>query len=310
MKKFAFKLLLFASLFLMYDKLFIIVANRSAEAEVDKSLEYLVKGEINKDIIMIGSSRGSRAIIAEQIEKKTGFSAYNLCYPGSTVEFHEFILRTLLKFNDPPKLIFFVIDDDIYFLHDEARTIIFRKDRLYPLVKYPYIREELINQGEKDKFLSKFLILHQLNKANFDIRKKRFTPIDTIMNCGSMPITWQKKGIDWQNGTDERVYTRDNEVAEKVDAYREIIKTCNLNNIELVIVFPPLHRTHSISFENRMRELSDDKVHFYIYNTENQIYRNKDYFHDRGHLMRKGAEIFTSELVDYLNDSFKDILAN
>ena len=39
MKKFALKLLLFAAVFLLYDKLFIIVEKRSAEAEVDKRLE-------------------------------------------------------------------------------------------------------------------------------------------------------------------------------------------------------------------------------------------------------------------------------
>ena len=59
MKKFAAKLLLFAVIFLIYDKLFIIVVNRSAETEVDKRLEYLVNGDINKDIIVIGSSKSN-----------------------------------------------------------------------------------------------------------------------------------------------------------------------------------------------------------------------------------------------------------
>ena len=85
MVRFAKKLLLFAAIFLIFDKLFLIVANKSAEAEIDKRLEYLVNGQINKDIVVIGSSRGARDIIAGQIEEKTGLSAYNMCYPGSNV---------------------------------------------------------------------------------------------------------------------------------------------------------------------------------------------------------------------------------
>ena len=300
MMKFAAKLLLFAVIFLIYDKIFIIVANRSAEVEVDKRLEYLVKGEINKDIIVIGSSRGARDIVAEQIENETGFSAYNLCYPGSNLEFHAFILRTLVEFNDLPQVVLLVVDDDTEFLYDS--TITFRKDRLYPLVKYPYIREELANLGDKDKYLSKFLILHQLNKANFDIRKKVFTPLDTIMNCGSMPISWQAKAKDRYFIADEREYNPDNEVIEYVNSYKEIIKTCSLNKIRLVVVFPPLSRSHSKSFENRIKELSDGDIHFYIYNTENQIYRNKDYYQNGGHLMRKGAVVFTDEIILFLNE--------
>ena len=91
MIKFAKKLLLFVVLFLVYDKLFIIMTHFSAEAEIDKRLEYLVNGQISKDVVIIGSSRGSRDIIAGQIKDETGLSSYNLCYPGSNVEFHDFI---------------------------------------------------------------------------------------------------------------------------------------------------------------------------------------------------------------------------
>jgi hypothetical protein len=298
--KFAAKLLLFVAIFLIYDKIFILLCNRSAEAEVDKRLEYLIKGEINKDIIITGSSRGSRDIIAGQIEDETGLSTYNLCYPGSNVEFHEFILRTLVKFNRPPKLVLLVVDDSTELLADE--TVIFRKDRLYPLVKYSYIWKELAKKEDKDIFFSNFLVLHKLNKYNFDFREKRFTPLDTIMNCGSMPISWQREGRHWYYVTGERLYMANNEVVEKVDAYKAIIKICRINKINLVVVFPPNYQTHSKSFENRIKELSGENAFFYIYNNENPLYRNKDYFYDEGHLIRKGAIDFTNELIPFIND--------
>jgi hypothetical protein len=300
MIKFAAKLLIFAVIFFAYDKIFLIVANRSAEAEIDKRLESLINGEINKDIIITGSSRGSRDILAMRIEDKTGLSSFNLCYPGSNVEFHEFILRTLVKFNKPPKIVLLVVDDYSEFFYEES--IIFRKDRLYPLVKYSYVLQELINRGDKDQFFSEFFILNRLNKANFDLRKKSFSPLDTILNCGSMPISWQRGGRNWHSNMIEKEYQTNNEVPEKVLAYKELVKICDSNNIRLVVVFPPNYQIHNSLFENRIRQLSGNKASFYIYNTENPIYRNKEYFYDESHLMRNGAEVFTDEIILFLKD--------
>ena len=300
MGKFAIKLLLFAVIFLIFDKLFIIVAHFSAEAEADKRLEYLVNGEVNKDIIIIGSSTGSRDIIGSQIEETTGLSTYNLCYPGSNVEFHEFIMRTLVKFNEPPEIAMLVVDDNTELLHDEITN--FRKDRLYPLVKYPYIWRELSKRQDRVKLFSYFLVLNRLNKYNFDIRKKRFTPIDTIQDCGSMPISWKPDDMDFEYVSGERPYPVGEELPDKVEAYKKLIETCKTNNINLVVVFPPVYQTHSESFEKRIRQLSGDGVYYYLYNTENPIYRYEDNYFDETHLMQNAAIEFTGELITYLND--------
>jgi hypothetical protein len=295
------KLLVFIALFLVFDKLFIIIAHLSAESEIDKRLELVLQGKMNKDILIIGSSRGARDILADQIEEETGLSAYNLCYPGSNVEFHEFILRAILKYNKPPKSALLFVDDDTYFYEDKTESIIFRKDRLYPLVKYSYIRSELIKLGEKDKFLSQFLVLHQLNKANFDIRKKHFTPFDTIVNHGSMPITWRTPGADRHLVISERTYSKTGEMPEKLNAFKEIIDKCRSYEIDLVIVFPPLNRPHSASFESRIRELAGNNAQIYLYNSDNPIYKNVNFYHDGGHLLLSGARIFTSEISHFIS---------
>lgn len=301
MKKFASKLILFAIIFLIFDKLFIIVANRSAETEVDKRLEYIVNGKMNKDIIVAGSSRGARDIIASQIEDSTGYSTYNLCYGGSNVDFHEFILRTLYKFNNPPKILLLAVDDphELAYL-DYPR---FRGDRLYPLVKYSHIWKELAKREAKDRLFSSILILKRLNKSNFDLCQKRFTSLDTIISCGSMPITIQSHKEDWNYISSERIYPYDEEVPEKIKAFQNIIEDCKKHNIKLIVIFPPNYQTHSKSFEMRIRQLSDGGVFFYIYDMTNPIYRDKNFFYDKIHLRRNGAIIFTNEIIQYLNDN-------
>ena len=298
MKKFALKLLLFAAVFLLYDKLFIIVERRSADAEIDKRLEYLVNGEINKDVIIAGSSMGSRDIIASQIEDSTGISIFNLCYPGSTVEFHEFVINMLLEYNQHPKEILLIVDEDIELVFNPA--LIYRKDRLYPLVEYRPIWKELAKREHTGQFFSNFIILQRLTKYNFDLREKRFTPLDTIMACGSMPISWkpEDRELDYLSG--QRIYSTEEELPEKVAAFKRIIETCHSEGIRLVLVFPPIYYTHSKSFEERIRQLCPDDVDFFVFDTENPVYMDEDYFNDENHLMRDGAVIFTNEIIRYM----------
>ena len=308
MKKFILKLFLFIALFFALDKLFILIINYLPELEVDKRLELLVNGKINKELIIIGSSRGARNIIAERIERETGLSSYNLSFPASDITFQEFILRTLVKYNKPPKLLLLTVDDDSELI--KVRTIYFRLDRLFSLIKYDHIRQELINRGEKNKMLSKLFMLHRLNISNFDLRKKKFTANDSISAYGSMTIASHKSSLDWNFRNDVIQYTAESENQDMVNSINRIFQICRDQNIELVIVFCPNYKRNSVSFENRMKELAGRDVHFFHYDTLNPIYKNPEYFSDRSHLRINGAETLTGEFSVYLNKEFSLTCAN
>lgn len=299
MKKFLKNLLVFGLLFFLLDKTFIYFIVVSPNAEVDKRLELLVNGKINKEIIVLGSSRGARNIIASEIEKKTGNSAYNLAYPGSDIEFHEFIVRTLIKFNKAPKVILLSVDYPMAFLPDSILT--FRLDRMYPLVRYNYINEELIARGEKNIISSNLFALARMNKSNFDIRQKQFTALDTLYPDGSMPISFQKHDEDWTPSTTIKKYNSKKELKVKVDCFRKIVKMCQDNNIKLIIIQPPLYDAMNPAFKERLKALTQNNIPFFEYNNQNPIYKNKEFYHDRTHLNRKGALIFTDEISNYLN---------
>jgi hypothetical protein len=277
--------------------LFFIVV--SPEKEADKRLELLVNGKINKEVVILGSSRGARNIIASEIEKKTGYTTYNLAYPGSDIEFHEFIIRTLLKFNKSPKVILLSVDYPMAFLPDSILN--FRLDRLYPLVKYNYINDELVARGEKNKIMSNLFALSRMNKTNFDIRQKRFSALDTLYSDGSMPISFQKDNEDWTPSMIVEKYNSKRELQVKLDCFKKIISMCQQKNIKLILIQPPLYDPMDIGFRERLKQLTHNKISFFDFNHQNPIYKNKDYFYDRTHLNRKGATIFTDEIAQYLN---------
>ncbi len=296
MKTFLKKIFVFIFIFFLIDKIFYIFIFMAPSKEVDRRLEKLINGKINKDIIILGSSRGARNVIAKQIQDSLGVSTYNLSYPGSNIEFHKFLLETLIKFNKKPKYVLLVVDDIAEL--SPSNAIVFRFDRLYPLVKYDYINNELIKRGESG-LLSYVMALARMKRNNLYIWKKHFSRLDTILECGSMPLSFQKKTETWDYQKSIAYNIRD-EIPQKLEAYSEFQKLCIENKINLIVIFPPNYRKFSVSFEKRMKELSDRHVSFYVYDTLNNVYKDKAFFYDRGHLQKKGAVIFTNEIIKML----------
>lgn len=295
MKKFLIRLLLFCLLFIVIDRCFIILRNYSSTLEIDKRLERIINKEIKDDILIFGSSRGARNIIAKQIQDSLDVSSYNLSYPGGNIEYQLFILKQVLKYHKP-KIIVVAIDDNTELA--TSVNVNYRYDRLYPLVKYEVVREELIRKGEKNKYLSDFFILHQLSKSNFDIRPKKFTEMDTIMSCGSMPIDGQTKTFKKEFSTIERKYEISKEFEYKRKSFIEFMELCNKAGIKLLLVFPPNYFKPCIPFYQRIESLSKDKA--YILKYDINKYHSDDLFNDENHLQRKGAVVFTDEIIQYI----------
>lgn len=307
MKRFILRVLLFCICFICFDRIFILLRNESPSREIDKRLETVINGKINADILIFGSSRGARDVIAEDIREQTNKTCFNLSYPGSDISFHEFLLAQVLKNknkNKKPRIVILAVDDPAEFM--PGVSIKFRFDRLYPLVKYETIRKTLVEKGEKNGILTDLFILHQLNQSNFDIRKKHFTALDTLLPDGSMPISFQKKGYVF-NFDKNSEYSINKELKSKVEYFTHFIEMCKKNGIELIIVFPPNYGSPNLIFEKRIIDLSKGKqVHYVKYDTQETRFLDKNYFYDGGHLIKKGAEIFTSEIAQFIKSENLD----
>ncbi|MFC6098035.1 hypothetical protein ACFPVY_15375 [Flavobacterium qiangtangense] len=297
MKKFLKRLLIFTVLFFVVDKLFYIFIYLSPNYQVDNRIEKLLEGEINKEVIILGSSRGAMNIMANQLEAQTAKSAYNIAFPGSDVTFHDFILKTLLKFNKKPKIIIFALDSPSELL--PTASINYRFDRLYPLVKYDYINQELINKGDRN-FTSWFLCLSRLNKTNLSL-KRNSTKFDNVQPDGSTPLDFENPNFKADYILSVGNYEIKDESDEKRKAFKSILDQCQSNNIKLIFAFSPNFQIYNIAFEKRMRQFKTPNSSFFVYDSLNSSYKDASNFYDESHLNAKGAKIFTSELSNYIN---------
>lgn len=305
MKKFLSMILIFAATFLVVDRLLILVRDSAPKREVDRRLELILDGKVDKDILILGSSRGARSVIAKVFTDSLALSAYNFAYPGSDVTFHEYVLRLLLanKKNKIPQSIILVVDDS-----DElqvSKSLKFRLDRLYPLVGYRSVRDEMVRRKEKKWLVNELLVAHQLNKSNFLFKQKKFTKNDSIMPCGSMPISHQKKTFDKKYKTVRYTYSREKELIQKIKAFRSITKMCKENNIRLIVAIPPNFRLPAIGFDKRLKQVMGGYGYVWCYDTNNPVYKNSEFFFDNAHLQTNGSYVYTNELVAWYGSEFK-----
>ncbi|WP_433764679.1 hypothetical protein [Flavobacterium ginsenosidimutans] len=246
----------------------------------------------------MGSSRGAYNIIAEQIEKETGKTAYNISYAGSNVQFHLFLLKTLLKFNNKPKMIVLSLDDPYEFLY--IKTLNYRYDKMYPLAKYNYINDELIRLDDKSKF-SKIFCLARLNRNSFNFRKKGVTKESPILECGSMPFSIESGKNNFKFDDKKVRYPVKEELKDKKKAFLEFQRICKENNIKLIYCFAPNFRVYNSTLENRIKDISLPENRLFVYDTTDFRYKKIEYFHDESHLNIRGAKLFTSELSKFIN---------
>lgn len=301
MKKFILKCLLFVAVFFIFDKAFIIFRYLSPKLDFDKRLEHVLEGDIHKDILIFGSSRGTADILPWMLEDSLGLTTFNLSYGGGEIMLEEFILEEIIKNHEIPKYIILLLDDDFeLYEHDENA---FRADRLQPLVKYPDVRKELVAQGELNPVLSRFFILAQLKKSNYDLRNP-ISVNDTVTQYGNLPEHGQRTGINWDviGGTN---YNPEEEVEKKKADFIRFQQLCIDNDIKLIMAVPPSFRKLNKAFYQRMQELTVPGIDLIISDTGNPVYSDTIYFKDTYHLNMKGATVFTEELIDHIKSSQK-----
>lgn len=296
--KFLQKMLLLLVICLVVDRLLIFLIDRKIDANFDWRMEKAIEGDVEAEILIVGSSRGARGIIAYNITNSTGLSCFNFCYPGSNLIFHEFVLNTFLKFNHKPKKVILSIDDDFAF--KESPWLSFRNNALYALTKYDYINEELIGQMENHPF-SRYFNIARLRKIHLDFGPPTLEDTDILWECGSMPIPFKNKNITF-GPRDTTVVTYDSSAENTwyLEAYRRIVEKCKKLGIEIYVVLPPNYRPLNPAFLKRVEEVTPKSANIFVYNQAQKAYLDSNFFYDPSHLQQNGATLFTKELSDYL----------
>jgi hypothetical protein len=294
MKKFLITVVLFGFVFFVVDKVFFFKMQSLPEKEYDKRLENILSGKMNQDILIFGSSRAQHNIYSDLIQDSLKQQTYNLGYRGCNVNFQLFLLKKVLEHNKKPKTVLLTIDDYNQFLPE--KTLQFRYDKLYPLVIYQEITKELIERKEISPFafgiISARIGWKQFTKSKAKTVYDNWTPKGTVL------LDFQAFDFDKKIRKSVK-YSQKKEIPERVKAFTEFQEICLKNNIQLYVFIPPNFAQQNKTFVKRIQKLISEKKVYLIYqNTD--IFKNSDLFSDSSHLNKKGATLYTNQIIQKL----------
>jgi hypothetical protein len=304
MKKFLILLIVFASLFFITDKLFYWKIISLPNRELDKRLEFILEGKINKKILIFGSSRAQHNIYSDKMQVDLAKSTYNLGYRGSNIVFQLFLLEKVLKHNKKPELVLLTVDGDKEFLPE--KTLQFRYDKLYPLLKYQEITMDLVQQKQISPFAS-ILYCARLGWDQFSGSKKP-THFDQWTVNGTTLLT--SKAIPFKAAYSRKnKYNKKLEIQENVEAFLKFQEICSNNKIQLMVLIPPNFGIENTEFAHRISSLINDK-NILLLNHHKTDFESSSLFYDESHLNKKGAILYTNEIIKKIKYRNRSITAS
>lgn len=264
----------------------------------------VMKGLVNADVVISGSSRALTHYDPRIIREATGFNTYNIGRNGSQTDMQVAFLKAYLAHNAQPALLIHNLD-----LYSFVTT-----HELYDPVQYlPYLHEEAIYQG--------------LVKINSEIWKSKFIPVYGYV-VEDQRFTWLLgiKGFFGWNPSEDHYFgfmprhtawtgeferframnpggVRFEIEPEGLRVFEELVALCHQRGIAVLLVYSPVYYKMQELEVNRSEvfarfEEIQKKYGAMLWDYSNsKIARNQNYFYNSQHLNATGAEVFSKEIA-------------
>ena len=92
-------------------------------------------------------------------------------------------------------------------------------------------------------------------------------------------------------------YILDNELPEKILAYRQIQKLCAQHKIKLAVCIPPHYSDLNYGFIKRVQSLTSPQFPILLPDSTQKAYLDSNYYYDASHLRANGARIYSQEVA-------------
>lgn len=255
--------------------------------------------QTNEDVLVMGSSRAAHHYNPDLISQMTGMSCYNCGQDGNGIVL-SYGFWKLISSRYHPKLLIYEItpSHDLLSEHDNHRYLGILKPYYYK-DGISMIFED-IDQTEKIKMLSN---LYRYNSKALNIFTNFVHPVSEVGNKGFLPVD-KEMDIMKINTTSElslnhnKTYTFD---SLKISYFKKLIDEAG--DTKLLFVVSPLWYGMDVNQFKPLAQLCKAKrVKLLDFSNSPKYVHNNDFFYDPVHLNLKGANEFTKEIVEYINN--------
>jgi hypothetical protein len=282
------------------------------------SLNQVMAGKVNADIIISGSSRALNHYDPRIIQNLTGMSAYNIGMNASQIDLELVVLKTYLEYNTKPDLV--IQNLDLFSFE------ITKKGELYdPGYYIPYLYDRNIydfyRQMMPDAWKCKYIPLY-----GYAVEDMRFTWIWGLLSWFGIQghqdfyQGFNPRAAIWNN--DFQNFKADNASGVRyalnpkgVKCLEEIIDLCHRNSIEIILVYSPeYHEVQRLEANRKdiMGKFEEIARHFNVpfwdY-SDSAISMQQSYFNNSEHLNAEGAQVFSDDLARRLSKEMSQLKA-
>jgi hypothetical protein len=285
---------IFIFLLLVIDRSLGAMITRYAQKQaIDKRIGMILNAGIDADLLVLGSSRAARNVVASELGDLSSVSAFNLGFPGSNIDFHAEILDLVVASGNAPKYLMLVVDPTEVI---EDSSINFRFDVLYPYVGHHKVLEILCGRGQLDDNFSRLSAVYRVKHAfvemfrPYNVFSRGVDPLNTTDPDGSMPVDGHSVAYERMTYKDSIVkYSQQRPESPALRArFSHVLSICRQRHIRLFIVFTPNYARPMEGLVERIRTLAGEEILLLDYSGNPEFIR-KELYYDVVHLNREGA---------------------
>ena len=256
-------------------------------------------GNINSDIIVLGSSRAWMHFNSNMITEMSGVSCYNIGITGQPFLMQKYRYDILRKYNKKPKILIFSLEENSL----SRRLNLFNLSQYFPyLVKYKDdLKEPILQFKGFNKYDFELPLVRYY--GNFSIIKEFIKNYDNSVRIKG----FQGQNKKWNNDL-KKAKLKHKSLKVKIDSeslnlFCKLIEDCQNEQIQPILVFSPQSIKGQDFISNRdsiIKMYGDISVKYnipFIDFSNDSICLDKKYFYNASHLNKIGADKFTKELT-------------
>ena len=266
------------------------------------------EGKTKAELAVFGSSRAFIQINPKILEKETKLNSYNFGLNGSKFKMQFYRFNIYLKHNPKPKIVVWNLDT-FSFSHIEE---VFQPNQYVPFMLWNRDLYKALDEYKSTNVWDFILPLYRYRdqvywKDQISRSKKEKLGKDGLFRKEGFMSYDRKWDVNW---TKMKKKNSDFDFND-YPLLEELIKRCKKENIKLVFTIAPEFYKGQDYMLNRDEVINRYKTTLQKYNlplldySEDTISYQQKYFYNTTHMNKKGADVFTKELSQDLQEYIK-----
>ena len=263
----------------------------------------IFSGSMNADLLINGSSKGYVQFSPKILDSLLRTNSYNISLDGNNFLTQNTLITKYLQYNTKPQTIVQVVSTNTL---KGFSNEIFLYEKFLPYFEDIEIRNMLNSSGKNTAQIVNYLPFTKYNGKPLALLEGVLSFFNLHLIQSPLYKGYREDDFIWTDENYAKFIELNNEIndtkefkfdEELLVLFEEFIVMCNTQNINLLLVYPPLyHLANNYGVQEYINLATKHNVTFFDFSHDSEISFDKKYFYDSQHMNKLGSEVFTVKL--------------